>query len=419
MQNDYQFVILSGCEESPICFCTLTYHLYFEHLIMEKITYRLVYNRKKHLNKEGKALVQVEAYQERRRMYFSTKVYLTPGQWDKRRQLVRNHPQAEALNRLLHDSMNRMEGCELALWRPGRQVSLEMLRDAMAQNHLRDSFADFFCREAEKAPLRPSTRRAHLDTLRQLRRFHKGRLGFGELTAEFVNGFERFLLADGLHVNTVAKHLAHLRRYVYLAETQGLLAGGGNIFRHRMLKRVEGRHTHLTPEELLALERLTLHGAHVRWRKTLDAFLFCCYAGLRYSDFTSLGTDNLAKVNGKLWLVYRSVKTGVPVRLPLYLLFGGKALALIQKYSSDLPGFFSLPHNSNVNKTLASVAALAGLRKRVTFHTARHTNATLLIYKGVNITTVQRLLGHKSVKTTQIYAKVMDCTLVNDLQRRQ
>lgn len=63
------------------------------------------------------------------------------------------------------------------------------------------------------------------------------------------------------------------------------------------------------------------------------------------------------------------------------------------------------------------ISRLAGLSKKISFHTARHTNATLLIYNGVNITTVQKLLGHKSVKTTQVYTNVMDMTIVHDLEK--
>lgn len=59
---------------------------------------------------------------------------------------------------------------------------------------------------------------------------------------------------------------------------------------------------------------------------------------------------------------------------------------------------------------------LAGISKRISFHAARHTNATLLIYKGVNITTVQKLLGHKSVRTTQVYTDIMDMTVIQDLE---
>lgn len=69
-----------------------------------------------------------------------------------------------------------------------------------------------------------------------------------------------------------------------------------------------------------------------------------------------------------------------------------------------------------MNKELIKIAQLAGLQKHISFHASRHTHATLLIYKGVNITTVQKLLGHKSVKTTQVYAHIMDITIVRDLE---
>lgn len=79
--------------------------------------------------------------------------------------------------------------------------------------------------------------------------------------------------------------------------------------------------------------------------------------------------------------------------------------------------FFHLKGNSNVNKELIVITRLAGLSKKISFHTARHTNATLLIYNGANITTVQKLLGHRSVKTTQIYTNVMDMTIISDLEK--
>lgn len=77
--------------------------------------------------------------------------------------------------------------------------------------------------------------------------------------------------------------------------------------------------------------------------------------------------------------------------------------------------FASLPCNSEVNKLLRRLTSLADIRKHVTYHTARHTCATLLVHDGVAITTVQRLLGHTSVKTTQIYSEVLSSTIVRDL----
>ena len=95
----------------------------------------------------------------------------------------------------------------------------------------------------------------------------------------------------------------------------------------------------------------------------------------------------------------------------------GKGIQILNKYQANLQDFFHLRDNSNVNKELIIITRLAGLSKKVSFHTARHTNATLLIYNGVNITTVQKLLGHKSVKTTQIYTNVMDMTIISDLEK--
>ena len=123
------------------------------------------------------------------------------------------------------------------------------------------------------------------------------------------------------------------------------------------------------------------------------------------------------KMHQETWLIYKSVKTNTEVRLPLYLLFEGKGIEVLNKYQDDLADFFKLRDNSNVNKELLIIAKLSGLNKRISFHTARHTNATLLIYSGVNITTVQKLLGHKSVKTTQVYANIMDMTIVHDLEK--
>lgn len=383
---------------------------------MGKIIYSLVYNRKKCLNRKGMALVQVEAYLERRKKYFSTRVYLRPEQWDVRKSVVKNHPNADALNRLLYEFVAGIEKKELDLWQKGKRISLELLKTSVEEDGSDGSFIDFFRQEVEEAPIKESTRRNHLSTLALLRQFQRN-VAFGDVTFEFVTGFESFLRTRGYHTNTVAKHLKHLKRAVNLAINKDYMEVQRYAFRKYRIKTVESRHTYLSPEELCCLENLQLDAGEQRWQRTLDAFLFCCYAGLRYSDFVNLSAENLVCIRQKMWLVYRSVKTRVEVRLPLYLLFGGKALQILGKYRNGLESFFRLKNNSNVNKELALLSARAGIKKHLSFHTARHTNATLLIYNGVNITTVQKLLGHKSVKTTQGYANIMDVTIVHDLEK--
>ena len=362
------------------------------------------------------ALVQVEAYLERRKKYFSTRVYLRPEQWDVRKSVVKNHPNADALNRLLYEFVADIEKKELDLWQKGKRISLELLKNSVEGDCSDGSFIDFFRQEVTGAALKESTRRNHLSTLALLRQFQRN-VAFGDVTFEFVTGFEAFLRVRRYHTNTVAKHLKHLKRVVNLAINKDYMEIQKYAFRKYRIKTVDSRHTYLLPEELCSLENLQLDESERRWQKTLDAFLFCCYAGLRYSDFVNLSADNLVCIRQKNWLVYRAVKTGVEVRLPLYLLFNGKALHILGKYKDMLNAFFRLKNNSNVNKELAVLATRAGLKKHLSFHTARHTNATLLIYNGVNITTVQKLLGHKSVKTTQGYASIMDVTIVHDLEK--
>ena len=384
---------------------------------MEKISYNLVFNRKKKLNKKGMALVQVEAYLNRRKVYFSTKIYLRPDQWDVKRKMVKNHPNASVLNRMLYEYIATIEQAELGLWQQGRNISLKLLKssvDRPVDNG--KSFLAFYKEEVVNSSLKKSTRQNHLSTFELLREFKKEVL-FTDLTFEFVSSFDSYLQSRGYHLNTVAKHMKHLKRYINVAINKEYMDIKKYAFRKYKIKNVEANHTHLSPEELRRLEDLKLEGKYAKLQKTRDAFLFCCYAGLRYSDFTNLTSDNIIEFHQETWLIYQSVKTGIEVRLPLYLLFEGKGIRMLQYYKDNLDGFFKLKDNSNINKELKTLGKLARIDKHISFHTARHTNATLLIYSGANITTVQKLLGHKSVKTTQVYANIMDITLIRDLEK--
>ena len=383
---------------------------------MNKIIYNLVYNRKKCLNKKGMALVQVEAYLGRKKKYFSTKVYLKPEQWDNKKLIVKNHPNADALNRLIYEFVATIEKKELELWQQGKRISLELLKNALTTQENNSSFISFSRQEVMNSSLKDSTKRNHLSTLMLLQEFKKN-ITFSDLTFELISSFEYFLQLKGYHTNTIAKHMKHLKRHVNIAINKEYIEIQKYAFRKYKVKTIENKHTHLVPEELERLENLILSGRYVKLQKSLDAFLFCCYAGMRYSDFINLSSENFVDINQETWLIYKSVKTGTEVRLPLYLLFSGKGIAILNKYRDNLEDFFHLRDNSNVNKDLIIITRLAGLSKRISFHTARHTNATLLIYNGINITTVQKLLGHKSVKTTQVYTNVMDMTIIHDLEK--
>ena len=88
---------------------------------------------------------------------------------------------------------------------------------------------------------------------------------------------------------------------------------------------------------------------------------------------------------------------------------------LLDRYPS-VEDFAKLPGNAATNKILADIGINSKVKKHFTFHTARHTCATILVHQGVPITTVQKVLGHTSVKTTQIYSEVLADTIIRDLK---
>lgn len=379
---------------------------------MEKIRYRLVYNRKKQLNKQGTALVQVEALLNQRKVYFKTNIYLRPQNWDKRTAQVFNHPQQTELNAMLFEFIIRLQGIELGFWKRGIQPTLSLLRDAVQKKAPATITFPAFARSAiETSDKRPNTKENLLSTVNQLELFRPG-VDFADLTYTFVKDFDAWLREKGKGVNTIAKHLRQLRTLINEAISDGYIPADAYPFRKFKIKKEKGRHEFLTPDELRKLENLEMNDKKLR--HVLDAFLFCCYTGLRFSDFCQLNTSNFAKINGKKWLHFKSIKTGIELRLPLHLLFEGKALSILDRY--DISQFANLGSNAETNKALAVITSMARIKKHVTYHTARHTCATLLIHQGVPITTVQKLLGHTSVKTTEIYSEILSNTIVRDLQ---
>lgn len=379
---------------------------------MDKIRYRLVYNRKKQLNKQGTALVQVEASLNQRKIYFKTNVYLRPEHWDKRTSQVIGHPQANDLNSMLFEFVLHLQGIELALWKRGVPATLSLLKDAMKKNRPINITFPIFAKEyVQHSDRRQGTKDNLITTINVLQEFRPG-LDFKDITYSFLKDFETYLREKGNGVNTVAKHLRQLRTLVNEAINQGYIHADAYPFRKFKIKQEKGRHEFLTPDELRKLENLEVEDKKLR--HVLDAFLFCCYVGLRFSDFCQLAPENFIKINGKRWLHFKSIKTGIELRLPLHLLFEGKALGILERY--NIEEFASLGCNSDVNKYLAQIAGMARIRKHITYHTARHTCATLLIHQGVPITTVQKLLGHTSVKTTEIYSEVLSSTILRDLK---
>ena len=172
--------------------------------------------------------------------------------------------------------------------------------------------------------------------------------------------------------------------------------------------------TYLTEEEIETIKNTTFSAK--RLEKVRDMFLFSCYSGLAYTDVKSLKMNNIqTSFDGNLWIIGKRAKTKIAFQVPLLDI----PKMLIEKYKNLSPSelIFPVLHNSNMNLYLKEIAYFCGINKELTFHVARHTFATLTLTKGVAIESVSKMLGHTSVKTTQIYAKITDTKVSSDMAK--
>lgn len=386
---------------------------------MEKIFFRLVLNCKNCLIGNSLGMIEVEARQLSKKVYLPTNVSLRRKHWNSLTQeVISSHPNHELLNRFLQELLLKLEWKELQMWKNDSPLTLEQLIHMDKENYgYKNSLFIDFCKEYICVSRKRESTKKNLMTTVNLLNIFNPYTSFNNITYEYVMEFEKFLFARNYKINTIIKHIKHLRSFYNEALNRKLIKNNEDAFRRYKILKGEAKYTFLLPEELNKLENLTLIGKNRNMRHTLDAFLFCCYTGLRYSDFCSLTEDNLVNIDNKMWLMYKSVKTAVETRLPLYLLFNGKAISILNRYRCNMGAFFRIKSNSCIDKNLKRIKSLAGINTHISFHTARHTNATLLVYKGVNITTVQKLLGHKNIRTTQHYADILPQGIVNDLER--
>ena len=151
---------------------------------------------------------------------------------------------------------------------------------------------------------------------------------------------------------------------------------------------------------------------------TKDIFIFSCYTGLAYIDVIQLTPEEIhLGTDGNHWIISSRQKTGSPLRIPIL----PKAWVIMDRYKnyprSKYNGtIFPVISNQKLNSYLKEVADLCNITKNLTFHLARHTFATTVtLSNGVPIETVSKMLGHTSIKTTQIYARIVDAKISEDM----
>ena len=232
----------------------------------------------------------------------------------------------------------------------------------------------------------------------------------------FITLFEHYLhmIGAGGH-NTITKYITNFKKIIRIAFANKWITT--DPFFHWKAKWKKTEREVLTESELQMLMEKNFKSE--RLERARDVFIFCCFTGLSYVDVKKLTIDDITiGIDGRRWIKILRTKTKVKSTVPLLPI----AERILEKYEKNRPktdNVFLLPvlSNQKSNQYLKEIQGLCGIKKRITFHLSRHTFATTVtLANGVPIESVSKMLGHQSIKTTQIYAKVLDKKLMEDME---
>lgn len=377
--------------------------------MIHKIRYRIVYNRSHRLNKSGEGLLEIECTQQKRRIYFTTHTYVKPENF--KDGAIVGTPNEKEINYALYMMMQDIERVELEYIKKGVDVNLPMLKEAI-RTHISPAakLAEFGTEVVEQSERKNLTKLNYQTLFNNLEKFRKGIL-ITDIDYQFIVSYDKWLRESGIAHNTRISRLRLLRAVLNEARKRDFITI--NPFDRFRIQQMVSKKGFLTKEEVTKLERMNLKGVEDRVR---DAFLIGCYTGLRFSDIISLRPEH---IQGG-WLTKKMVKTGFIVEIPIGELFDGKMNVILEKYDNQINKLTtSLGSNSAVNKVLRGLLDRIDADAKITFHSSRHTFATLLGQRGVQLTTIQKLLGHTKLQTTQIYSEVDRNAIVNDIKRKK
>lgn len=363
-----------------------------------------------------------------KRVELSTGIFVSTDSWDKRKQRIKEKTPG---SRVLNDRLDKIKTEIQDIFNLLRSTNEDFDVDTIKQKLLKiqeskgildvfDYYLDSILAKLRKG-YSMETYKHYKSSRKRLADFIELKLKKSDVSVQcidykFLNAFDVFIKKEFNNTqNTAWNYHKHLRRVLNLAISLdyidknpyskfkvGLDETHREILSTEELKRIE--------EKQIQIERLAV----VR-----DIFVFACYTGLSFSDITKLSHTHLQqRTDGKEWIIINRSKTNNRCRIPLL----PKAKEILKKYE-DYPQISGkailLPvlTNQKMNSYLKELGDICGINKNITMHIARHTFATTVtLSNGVPIETVSKLLGHSSLKTTQIYAKVLDQKIAEDME---
>lgn len=273
------------------------------------------------------------------------------------------------------------------------------------------NFVDYFKKLANKR--KASNHDNWMSALNYLESFTNGVLKFADLNEKFLEDFKEYLLTTKskksekttLSQNSAVSYFNKVKATLKQAYKDGVLQTDLNA-KVSPIKAAETRREYLTLDELNNLVKTPCNNELLK-----RAALFSALTGLRFSDIQKMVWNEIEYIDGQgYFLNFNQQKTkGVevqPISEQAYSFTNGSENP--NDMEKDKKVFEGLKYSAYHNKHLFQWIGAAGISKDITFHCFRHTYATLQLFKGTDIYTVSKLLGHKDLKTTQVYTKIVD-----------
>ncbi|HEY8931331.1 MAG TPA: site-specific integrase [Mucilaginibacter sp.] len=379
----------------------------------KKITYNFILKPEK--NRNGHHPIYMRAFQNGKKIEIATSVALPDKDWSV------NHQRVKKVNKLYERYNAILDAYDKKALKliinnfvnDEPPISLLQFKEhILSAGQSDDSFTDYILNHLKENRARLSSESwySYKSQITKLLKFKKA-IGFSDITEKFINDYHYYMIHRlGNNENTASKSLRSLRTFVNIALRYGLMKS--NPFKYITIKKVDGKRDFLNADELNKLTQSYFDGeiTNPMEREILNYFLFSCYTGLRYSDLRSLQMSSVEKN----MLQIKMHKTGYIVTIPLTQ----KALQLLPSVISISSNpVFRVYCNKVTNRVLKQIGIKCKIPKKLTCHVARHTFATVSITLGIPIEVVSKLLGHTNLKTTQVYAKIVDSVKEREMSK--
>jgi len=388
----------------------------------------LFYPKRNDVNKEGKVPIYMRITVGGKRSELSIQRKVEIDQWNTDAGKVRgtNH-EAKSLNQLMDIIKSKVYDHHRDLVGKNIEVTARILKNSyLGIGEKKVTLVEIF--EDHNGQLKRlvgkeftlGTLKRYETALRHIKSFLKSRYNLDDIPLkkvnhQFITGFEFYLKSKyNCNQNSAMKYIKNLKKIVRIALANNWIDNDPFLNYKIRLKEVEREF--LSKEEIQKMIQKEFHTK--RLDQVKDIFIFCCYTGLAYADVEKLSKDDVViGIDGERWIKTKRTKTDTRSNIPIL----PTAEAILEKYAEHLDvikGIKLLPvlSNQKMNAYLKEIADLCGISKNLTFHLARHTFATTItLSNGVPIESVSKMLGHKSLKTTQHYAKILDRKVSDDM----